>query len=71
MAELDTHYWEHVEGAEVLVAALATLAGENSPQALSRRQVLALELLAIEAHIERELYEAASLAVGHRVRAII
>lgn len=64
--QLDQHYWGEVAHAEVLRDELLALHGSNTPQDLNLRQTLSAELNSLEAHLQRELSEAAFLAVGHR-----
>jgi hypothetical protein len=63
---LDTHYWNETAHAECLRDALLALVDDYSKQGKERRALLAAELAAFEAHMQRELSEAAFLGVGHR-----
>lgn len=64
---MDQHYLDHVAAAEALEEELEAMHGDDSPTGRDRRRTVAAEVLAVEAHLQRELAEAAALAIGHRV----
>ena len=65
--DMDDHYWRLVQCAEDNLLLMRSMTGQESPTALSKRQIYALEQIALELHLAREVEEAAGLAAGHRL----
>lgn len=67
MPDMSAHYWACVEHADLLREELCAAHADDTLQGRDKRLTLATELLALEAHLLRELLEAAGLGVGHRI----
>jgi hypothetical protein len=64
---LDDSYWADAAVGAALFDELAALHSDDSVLGRARRQTVAAELSAVEAHLLRHVLEASQLAVGKRV----
>jgi hypothetical protein len=64
---LSEHYWEETDLAETLLRELRVIHGDDSKTGRAKRDTLAAELQAVEAHLLRQLGEATGLGLGCRL----